>query len=328
MWFLNDGFVNIHIDGKGSTAKKLAKYKNIAEFQNVFRLLYMEAYFQIPNIEGLPDSIPQRTWKECALWNGGMFEFEYEGGILGLPGIPTGNITLNGDPVAANVYGRNGFTKEVPLYIPGGVDNKTVREATGGMVAPKEGQGVWIKANSLATPIVAYVIEYADKIADTLRTLDTTRANIKRPYVVVAEESIMNTVKAFFNSRDNNEDFIISSGVFPADKIKLLPFDTNAENIRDCTMLIEWYLSQFRQIISVSAPGTVDKKAEVTTAELFSHEGVEQVHAQMIDEILEESIERANKFLGLNQSIKRKEVNEMSKEVNDDVNNNSNEEVQ
>lgn len=329
MWFLNNNFSNIFIDGQGKTAKKLAKYKNVIEFQNIFSLLCNEALTQMPVIEGLPDTINARVIRESILWHGGFVIFEKNGSYLALPGHPTGNFTLYGDPVAANVYGRNGFIEEVPLYIPNGYD-KTVREKTGGGEAPEEGKGVWIRANNLVFPFVEYVIEYADKIADTLRTLDITRANIKRPYVVVAEESIMNTVKAFFNSRDNNEDFIISSGVFPADKIKLLPFDTNAENLRDCTMLVEWYYSQFRQIIGVSSPGTVDKKAEVTTAELFSHEGVEQLHIKMIDDVLTEGIEFANKSLGLNLSIKSPEPEEtkIKKEDDSDVTDNSDKEVQ
>ena len=331
MWFLNNNFSHIYIDGKGSTAKKLAKYKNAIEFQNVFSLLCNEALEAMPGFDGLPETVSERVLKESILWHGGFFLFKKNGGDLGLPGMPTGSFTLYGDPVAANVFGRNGFTEEIKLYIPQGADT-TVREKAGGGTAPEDGTGVWVRANHLVFPFINYVIEYADKVADSLRTLDIVRSNLKRPYIVSAEESIINTVKAFFNSRENNEEFIISSGVFPADKIKLLPFETTSDSIRDVTMLIEWYLAQFHQIIGVNAPMTVDKKAEVTTAELNSHQGVETLHVQMIEDTLQRDIDFANEKLGLDITIKAPEVEttEMSEngEEGQDNADNSNEEIQ
>lgn len=330
MWFLNNNFSHIYIDGKGSTAKKLAKYKNAIEFQNVFSLLCNEALEAMPGFDGLPETVSERVLKESILWHGGFFLFKKNGGDLGLPGLPTGNFTLYGDPVAANVFGRNGFTEEIKLYIPQGSDS-TVRNEAGGGVAPEDGTGVWVRANHLVFPFINYVIEYADKIADSLRTLDIVRANLKRPYIVSAEESVINTIKAFFNGRENNEDFIVSTGVFPADKIKLLPFETTSDSIRDVTMLIEWYLAQFHQIIGVNAPMTVDKKAEVTTAELQSHSGVEQLHVQMIEDTLQRDIDFANEKLGYNISLKEMETTEMSEmgeEVDNNDDDNGNEEIQ
>lgn len=330
MWFLNNNFSHIFIDGQGSTAKKLAKYKNVVEFQNVFSLLCNEALEALPKIEGLPESCSERVIKESILWHGGFIIFNKGGATLALPGHPTGNFTLYGDPVAANVYGRNGFCEEVKLYIPNG-DDSVVRNQTGGGVAPAEGTGVWVRANEMVFPTINYVIEYADKISDSLRTLDIIRANLKRPYIVSAEESIINTVKAFFNSRENNEEFIVSSGVFPADKIKLLPFETTSENIRDVTMEIEWYMCQFHQIIGVNSPSTVDKKAEITTAELNSHSGVEQIHIKMVENVLQRDIDFANEKLGLSMTLKTPETknnNDTLEEGGEDDDSNSNEEIQ
>lgn len=329
MWFLKNNFSHIYIDGQGTTAKKLAKYKNKVEFQNIFSLLCNEALAQIPKIEGLPESCSERVIKESILWHGGFVIFNKGGAVLALPGHPTGNFTLYGDPVAANVYGRNGMCEEVKLYIPNG-DDSVVRNQTGGGVAPAEGTGVWVRANQMVFPFINYVLEYSDKIADSLRTLDIVRSNLKRPYIVSAEESIINTVKAFFNSRENNEEFIISSGVFPADKIKLLPFETTSDSIRDVTMLIEWYMSQFHQIIAVNSPSTVDKKAEITTAELNSHAGIEQLHMTMIEEVMQRDIDFANEKLGLSMSLKVPETENpmINNEEGDDNDDNSNEEIQ
>lgn len=329
MWFLDGYGIGIDLTSNKS-AKKIARLKNAMEYQNVFRLLYAEAWYRIPTPKGLPDTISDKVWKDTIMWYGGIVLLKFGSKhVLGLPGLPTGGVNINGYPAKANVFGRNGFNQEVNLFIPGGIDAKIVRETNITGVASKEADAVFVKAAPIATPIVDYVNEYASKIADSMRTLDIIRANLKRPYVVSAEESVINTVKAFFNSRENNEEFVVSTGVFPADKIKLLPFETTSDSIRDVTMLVEWYCSQFRQIISVSAPSTVDKKAEITTAELNSHKGIETLHNNMRIECMREGIDLANANLGLNLVLPDLEPEEpIKQEVNNDDAGNSNEEVQ
>lgn len=311
MYFLNSLFSTIWIDSSSATSKKMAKYKNQVEFMNVFASLVNEALDRY-KFENLPDTVNERVVLEALLWYGCVCFFNKGGSVLALPGLPTKSYTLYGDPTAMIVHGRNGFNEEISLYIPNGDDSVTVRQSTNG-TAPEDGTGVWIRENKMVFPFINYCIEYADKIADTLRTLDTTRMNIKRPYVVVAEESIINSVKSFFNKRDANEEFIVNSGVFPADKINLLPFDTNPENLRDCTMLIEWYYNQFRQLEGMNAPSTVDKKAQVSVPELNRDENVSDAKTETVTEYIQKQLDFANEKLGTNMRIKAKET---EKEVN------------
>ena len=302
MNFLNSVFSQIWIDGSSMTVKKMAKFKNQIEFMNVYAMLVNEALDVRYKINNLPETVNERVVRESLLWYGSVCLFMKEGQILALPGLPTKSYTLYGDPTAAIVHGRNGFNEEIELYIPNGDDSKLVRSSTNG-TAPKDGTGCWVRENKLVFPFINYCIEYADKIADTLRTLDTTRMNIKRPYVIVAEESIVNSVKSFFNKRDANEEYIISSGVFPADKINLLPFDTNPENLRDCTMLIEWYLNQFRQLEGIKAPSTVDKKAQVSVPELNRDEDVSDTKIENVVEYLQQQFDFVNEKLGCNITV-------------------------
>lgn len=303
MWFLNNILSTIYIDGSGKTAKKLNKYRNVAEFMNVFSQLANEALERY-DIENLPPACSKRVILESMLWYGSITFFIKEGNILALPGMPTADFTLNGDPTQAIVYGRNGYTDTIKLFIPNGDDSKLVRRTTGGTIAPEEGTGVWVRENRMVYPFINYVIEYAEKISDTYRTLDITRKNIKRPYLITAEESVINSVKEFFNKRDNNEDYIISSGVFPADKINLLPFDINPENIRDCTGLIDFYFAKFRELEAVdSAPATIDKKAEITIPELNQNNGAQQATRDTVATVIQEGLDFANEKLGTNMKF-------------------------
>lgn len=309
MFLLNNIVSSIWIDGNGKTMKKMSQYKNQIEFMNIFAMLVNEALSSRYDLEGEPDTVNKRVVLESLLWYGSVGFFMKGGNVLALPGMPTASYTLYGDPTEMIVHGRNGYVDTVKLFIPNGDDSKLVRSSTNG-TAPKDGTGIWVRENRLAFPFMNYCIEYADKIADTLRTLDTTRMNIKRPYMIVAEEQIINSVKSFFNKRDNNEEYIVSSGVFPADKIKMLPFDTNSENIRDCTMLVEWYLNQFRQLEGLDSPQTVDKKAQISVDEFHSNEDVSNMKKATDVEYLQQQIDFANEKLGTSMKIKKVEVEE------------------
>ncbi|MBR5274659.1 MAG: hypothetical protein IKU33_05385 [Bacteroidales bacterium] len=317
MWLLNNIVSSIWIDGQSMTSKKIAKYKNQMEFMNVYASLVNEALGRY-KFKGLPDTVNQRVLTESLLWYGCVGFFTKDGKVLALPGLPTASYTLYGDPTEMIVHGRNGYVDTIKLFIPNGDDSALVRESTNG-TAPKDGTGVWVRENKLAFPFVNYCIEYADKIADTLRTLDTTRLNIKRPSVVVCEESVINSVKAYFNKRDNNEEFIVGSGVFPVDKVKFEnPFETNPENLRDCTMLIEWYYNQFRQLEGMKAPSTVDKKAQVSVPELNRDENISDNKQETVTDYLQEQLDFVNEKLGCNITVERNMDTE-DEEVEDDV---------
>ena len=317
MWLLNNVVSSIWIDGQSMTSKKIAKYKNQIEFMNVYASLVNESLGRY-KFNGLPKTVNERVLTESLLWYGCVGFFIKGGNILALPGLPTSAFTLYGDPTEMIVHGRNGYVDTIRLFIPNGDDSALVRQSTNG-TAPKEGTGVWVRENKMAFPFVNYCIEYADKIADTLRTLDVTRANIKRPSVVICEESVINSVKAYFNKRDNNEEYVVSSGVFPADKVKFEnPFETNPENLRDCTMLIEWYYNQFRQLEGMKAPSTVDKKAQVSVPELNRDEDVSDNKQETVVDYLQEQLDFVNEKLGCNITVERN-MDEEDEEEKDDV---------
>lgn len=322
--------LQIYIDKKGKTNKKIAKYNNIIEFNNVFNSLTNEALHGRYSIENLPESCDERVVLQSLLWYGSVTFFQKAGEVLALPGFPTSNYTLYGYPTEATVWGRNGYTETVKLFIENGDNSNLVRKTTSGTVAPIEGAGVWVRENEQAYPFINYVIEFADKIADTYRTLDITRANIKRPYMITAEESIIESVKSFFNKRDNNEEYIISSGVFPADKINIMPFDQNPENIRDCTGLIDFYYAKFRELEAISAaPATIDKKAEITIPELNQNSGAQSAINNSIVNVLQRELDFCNEKLGTNMRVvnKIKEEKEEEMEGKEDVRSESDEDV-
>ena len=322
MFWLNSIFSSIWIDGQGMTAKKMAKFKNQAEFMNVYADLVNEALSRY-SFEGLPDTVNERVVLESLLWYGSVCFFMKEDQVLALPGLPTAAFTLYGDATEANIHGRNGFVDTIKLYVPNGDDSKLVRQSTNG-TAPLDGTGVWVRENRMVFPFINYCIEFAEKIADTYRTIDTIRLNMKRPYFIVAEESILNSVKAYFNKRDNNEEYIVSSGVFPADKINLMPFEKNPEDVRASTGLVEWYYAQFRKLEGYSSNTNVDKKAQISIAELNRDSDVTDSKDNSVVEYLQEQLDFVNEKLGTNITVK----SNIEREENEDVSSDSEQNVQ
>lgn len=292
-------------DATNMTHKKLAKFKNWIEFQNVFARLCKKALARY-KFDGLPDTVNERVLKQSLLFHGSVCFFEKGGSVLALPAMPDSNLTLYGDFKSCFVYGRNGYNAKIPLIIHGGADSSLVNKGFPGQ-SDKAGKGVWVRENEFVYPFLNYCITYAERIADTFRTIDVVRKNIKRPYIISAEEQIIPSVKKFFENKDNNEEYIISSGVFPADKIAVLPFDTNPENIKTATDLIEWYMNDFDSMCGKNSNANPDKKERLLVDEVNSNNETTETNVQDIIDYVQSQLDDVNAAFGTNITIIKEE---------------------
>ena len=293
--------------GAGHKAK-IAKYKNDIAFQNAFSLFVEDASFRY-GIDGLPDTCDERVVLQSLLWYGCVCIFDENDSLFSLPAAPVGGLNLYGNTPEAWIYARNGYlNKKIKVHIKGSNDSKLVEKNTFGLAPRGEAKGVLIWENINRYPFIRHVMQYAEAVADTMRTLDVARVNIKTPYVIAAEESVVSTVREFFNKRDNNEDAIISSGIFDPKKISLMPIQTTSENLKACTQLIEWYRAQFKELCAFKTNTQLDKKGEnLTQAELNSNADYIAKRYEETTYILEECLQEANEFFGLNLKLRVKE---------------------
>lgn len=308
--------------GKGNR-KKLATYKNNIMFQNVFSR-YVQDALRRYEFDGLPETISERVLKQSLLWYGGVTIFEKEGSLLALPSVPTGDgFNIYGEPSKVWVFARNGqFNDEVNVYIHGSDELVFLRKGMTGNYGSKNPKGVYIWENAIRYPFINQVIFYARSVSDTMRTLDVCRVNIKNPYIVVAEESAVNTVKQYFANRDNNEEFIISSGIFSPEKVNLLPIASNGENLNACTSLIEWYENQFKMLCGIENNAQMDKKGEnLISDEVEVNEEYTELNVDKSIEYIEKGLEDVNKLFGVNISVKK--IEGVKKDVKDNARNQS-----
>lgn len=298
MWF--DNF-NIWINPGTVKKSKLAEYENNYVFQNVFNTLLIDAMNRY-ELEGAPSTVSPRVVMQSLLWNASVFFFKKNDAILALPGLPDGSgINLNGDFAGAYVYGQNGYNEKINLIIPGADETRLLTKTNSG-TRYKDGTGVLVRENAQMYPFLNTLIYYAYCISDTMRTLDVCRKNAKRPYIISAEQSILESVKKYFEQRDNNMDYIVSTGIFPADKIKIDPLQNNPDFTHSASELIDWYTQRFREECGIKNLGAqVDKKGEnLQTAEItYNDEYTEGKIGQAL-KCLNEGIELANNSFGTN----------------------------
>lgn len=277
------------------TSKKKKLLENNDEFMRWYYYLLDFAMNRFI-IEGLPDSCDEKTIKESLIFRGGfcLCKEEVSKGLLSLPCNPTSELTIYGYSRKVNVFGFNGYNKTIDINIDGEFD---------------ENKGFYIKEYKRGLPLINYILGYATKIADCMRTLDIMRFKLKRPYLVVASEEVIPTVKKYFEKVENNDDYIISSGIFDSNKVQAINLEQSDNSIKNVRELIEWYLSQYLNICGVSTSPQTDKKERLLVDEVHANDESTEFNLKTIVEYINYQLDFANRAYGTNIQF---ELNEQS----------------
>ena len=309
--------------------KRLAKMKNCFAFQNQFaNLLSTYAMNRYRLKEGTcPDTINERVFKEALLWYGSAVIFEKNGSPLVLPGRPTNAISFYGDSGYAWVWSRNGkFHEKVKLYIPNGDDSSIVRDTIEGTVS-KNADGVLIRETELMYPFINYVVDYAQQLSNVRRKKDVALFQATRPYVIAANESAVKSVKAAMDSVKDNEEYIISTGIFNANDVQV--FNLNLDSANTMSAMrdeYDWTLDQFKEMCGFNSNRATDKKANLLEAEVDVNNDSITNAVQSVVDTLNKYTAIANEKFGLNmeweighkEEVEDNEVSQLSGD-NDNV---------
>lgn len=307
MWLLDGGLFNIPLTGDNqgkSVKKRITELRNAFAFENTFARLVTDALGRY-RFNGLPETINERVVLQSLLWYGRVCIFEKGGSLLALPCAPSSEgLNIYGDYGSAWVFAANGkLNEQVKLFIHGG-DVDAFLNKTNGATLNGQTKGVMIRENAIMYPFIRITLQFSEAIADSYRTLDVVRANIKRPFILTAEESIVPTVKKFLEQRELNYDSVISSGVFDPTKISILPIDVNGTSLTDSTQLIEWYESQFRMLCGKQANGQIDKKGEnLIQAEVSVNNEYTEFSVSKALKYIQEGLDDVNKIFGTSITV-------------------------
>lgn len=311
---------------KELSLKKITKYKNNQTFNMVFTHFITIALNRY-KFEGLPDTMSERVIKTSLLFNSTVYPFQYMGSYLALPGNSNGRYNMYGDISGAFVYGYNGFNKEINLIMPGSENDNALKQTNFMGNEAKEGIGVQVRENDQFYPFVNVCIYYALQVMDSLRTLEVARTRLKKPYLIICEESLVSSAKNYLKEVKDNEEAIVSTGVFPSEKfhIEELP-GINGEVINSMVGLVQWYEDKFKTLCGLRANEAIDKKGENLIADEvnINEEYTTRNLLDCVDKI-NQGFELFNKNFGTNIKCV---PNEQEKEENDndDIQGISNEE--
>lgn len=307
MWWEN--FFNIFLYG-GNIGKmnkaKFATYQNNIAFMNVFVRLLQDALHRY-KIDGVPDTCSERVMIQSLLWYGNVVLFDKEDHLISLPGAPSGKgYNAYGDPASAWVWARNGKTnEEVTLYLPGEDESNFLKKTSGYINSTGKSKGVIVWENAVRAPFINQVIWFTEKIADTHRTIDVARRNIKTPWILFGTEETVSTVKAALEKFDNNEERIFSTGSFDPKNVAYFPLAVQSDTISSATCLVEWYENKFREICGIDSNSQQDKKGEnLVTAELQVNDEYQEQELDKCLKYIQEGLDYANKLFGTNMKVR------------------------
>lgn len=107
-------------------------------------------------------------------------------GIMCLPCVPTSNINAYGDPVSYTLQGLGSYGNRVVMA-------KDI---------------VIIRENDLCLPMSVYVANFADKVAETEKTLRQNLRQQRKPYIIATTENNRQSMKTMYQQIDEGEDAI------------------------------------------------------------------------------------------------------------------------
>lgn len=307
------------------TKKKITEQQNAQTFYMVLSELVNIALDYRYRFDGLPSTMYERVIKQALLFYGNVTMFEYDGVPIALPSAPDGKmLDIYGNQGSSWIFSRNGkLNFNVPLnYEYDAINmNSTVmglnlsKDATVTVDGMKHEikNGVIIWENKARVPFLWTVIYYAERIADTLRTLDLDRRWLKRPFIPRCEESEGKSFDESLKAFMNNEDFSVSLKSRSIDKTDIFSVDMPPEIVTKVTQLVEWYMSQYKQRCGISANSQVDKKGEnLVSDEINVDDQFIDLTTVSIAEELNSQLDLFNKLSG--SSIKAVSIREEREE--------------
>lgn len=224
----------------------------------------------------LPETIDER-YINLAYFDEGKCLFFKDDilGYLGLRSADGGQLTVYNIPIERRVVTANGYT-----------NNLNVKNS------------VIVYANYMRRPPITDISNYALRLANIERAIDTNVNAQKTPIMIMCNENERLTMKNWYMKYEGNEPFIFADKSFNADEIKVV--NTEAPYVAEQLFnLKEKIMREAMEYIGITAQFT-DKKERLISGELQSSQGTAFGSRFMRLEALNEGYEQFNKMFGTN----------------------------
>lgn len=270
--------------------KAKAKYKNMLEFQGMYRKLVNMA-LNIFKWNNLPETCNEWVLEYSLLMYGKACIMKDDiRGLLSLPCQESNMFSIYGYTSDIIAYGFNGYTKQVPCYMPNSGNEDTA-------------QAVMLYDNPSRYPYSRYIIEYAQRLADCVRSIDVAVKKLKNPYWIVCTNTQVPTVKKSLSDIDNNENAIITASNLSPDDFKILPTSTNPNILNGLWDNYNNYYDVVKELLGINNNEQSDKKERLITDEVNSNNYVTDLFLQFRLKQRQDFCENVNKIFGTNISV-------------------------
>lgn len=293
--------------------KKMAKYENDLEFQNVFYNLLNIALYSF-KFDGLPKTCNERYFKLSLILHGAAALInDKELGFLTLGCTPmmAGDLNIYGEWPQINAYGWNGFNKMYSCYMYG-VDNT-------------DAEALICRDNDCMYPMVRTLLMYTKRLTDTMRTLDVTAKKLKTPYFITCDESQKTSVKKILDDIDFNKDSIIANRSTSPNEFNVLQTGVQPESVR---VLWEHYSnleSEVRTLLGINSAANLDKKERLVVDEAEANDILTDINIKYRLESYKTFCDTANRMFGLNLTVSSR-IEDVEKQAQKDTDENKDKE--
>lgn len=272
------------------TEKKLTEFENDLDMQNVIINLINLAMDTI-QFEGLPETCNERYFKLCLILAGkAMIAKDQDLGFISLNAVRDGEAyNIYGECAYVYGYGWNGFNKRYKNYMYG-TDNS-------------DAEAVVCWDNYMSYPLINYILLYAQRLSNTMRTLDVTARKLKTPYFITCDETQKTSIKKILTDIEFNQDSIITNKSTTPNMFQVLP-----TNIREGALQALWnhynnLEGQIRSILGIKSAVNQDKKERLLVDEVNSDNDAANKNIDFRLANYELFCETVNKQFGLNISV-------------------------
>ena len=309
MWFNDIATIDLTYC-QATKAKKKTLLQNYREFWQ-WLAYFSELGINRYKITGdYPDSLDERTILQSLFWYGSFCLFNDNGVWLSLPGLPASDLTVYGYPTKINVFGRNGYNKTIGLIQYAGEEKQVTKGISDVPVLDKK--GFWVQEKKFMYPLANSALITAERVADAMRSIDVMRVLLKSPFVVFCIEEMRRTVEEYFKNIKDNDDLIISTGVFDPSKVQVSALEFNPENVKVMRELVEWYLAQYLNFCGVNSNPASDKQERLLVDEINANDEETDNNVKPEIEFMNNQLDIINDFTGWSMKM---EVNYNDKDI-------------
>lgn len=295
MWFNDIATIDLTYC-QATKAKKKTLLQNYREFWQ-WLAYFAEMGINRYKLTGdYPETLDERTILQSLFWYGSFTIFNDNGVWLSLPGLPASDLTVYGYPTKINVFGRNGYNKTVGLIQYAG-EEKAVNKGISD-VPVYDKKGFWVQEKKFMYPLANSALITAERVADAMRSIDVMRVLLKSPFVVFCIEEMRRTVEEYFKNIKDNDDLIISTGVFDPSKVQVSALEFNPENVKVMRELVEWYMAQYLNFCGVNSNPASDKQERLLVDEINANDEETDNNTKPEVEFMNEQLDIINELTG------------------------------